>query len=514
MRTASMLVRGGQVVVSSTETIAADILVEHGRIVAVEAGLADRLAATRGGAPLADRVIDASGHLVVPGLVSAHYHSHDVLLRGSFEPAPLETWYLAAPPPNYPKRSREEVKARAMLGAVECLRGGITTVQDLCTIFPYDPDHVAAMLEAYDEVGIRVTFAMQVADTPGQKGVPFWEEVFPKEMHHALTASVQPIGAAQRILELVEGELHRWRGRHERITWGFGPATPENCSTEFLQGLGALAERHDTRVFTHVCESKSMALNARWHYAQWGGSLIRYLEDIGLLGPRLTMAHCVWLAQDEIERVAASGAHVASNPVSNLKTKSGVAPIREFLEAGVKVGLGTDNCSCSDAQNMFQSMKMFCALAAVADPMPGPPLAVDALRAAIRGGLQPPRLGNDLGAIAPGKLADLFLVDLRDPSFVPLNSAARQLVFTESGRAVKTVIVDGRVVLEDGRVTTVDEAALADEIAELGRQLRKDAKEVAERLAPLRDAVLESVGRTWQVPMAIHRHLGIAGKKY
>lgn len=487
MHAASMLVRDGLVLVSPTETRHADILVEDGRIAAVESGLAERLAATNGERPLADRVVDARGYLVIPGLISAHYHSHDVLLRGSFEPMPLEAWYLAALPPNYPRRSREEVKARALLGAVECLRGGITTIQDLCTLHPYDPDHVAAMLEAYDEAGIRAVFALQVADTPGQKGVPFWEEVFPTAMHDALTASVKPVGESQRILGMVEEELLRWRGRHARISWGVGPATPENCSTGFLQGLAGLAEHHDTRIFTHVCESKSMALNARRHYARWGGSLIRYMEEIGLLGPRLTMAHCVWLLQEEIERIAASGACVASNPVSNLKTKSGVAPIREFLEAGVRVGLGTDNCSCSDAQNMFQSMKMFCLLAAASHPHAGPPSAADALHAATEGSAAALGLGGITGRIAPGLRADFALIDLADPSLQPLNDPIRQLVYSECGRAVRTVIVDGELVIENGRATRIDERALYDTVGRLMPALRRDLAAILERnrgLAP------------------------------
>lgn len=487
MHNSSILIRDGLVVVSPREVTRADVLINDGQITHVGSGLDQRFAAAPAIAPTVNRVIDARGHLVIPGLISAHYHSHDVLLRGSFEPTPLETWYLAAPPPNYPKRSRDEIKARAMLGAVECLRGGITTVQDLCTIYPYDPAHIAAMLEAYDEVGIRVVFAMQVADTPGEKGVPFWEDVFPKAMHDALTASVKPLGEARRILDLVETELLRWRGRHPRITWGLGPATPENCSTEFLQGLATLAARHDTRIFTHVCESKSMALNARRHYGAWGGSLVRYMQDIGLLGPRLTMAHCVWLLQEEIERVAASGAHVASNPVSNLKTKSGVAPIRAFLEAGVKVGLGTDNCSCSDAQNMFQSMKLFCLLAAASHPDPGPPTASDALHAATQGSAAALGLDGITGRIASGYRADLVLIDLADPSLQPLNDPVRQLVYSECGRAVSTVIVDGEVVVEQRRATRIDEHALYDEVGRLMPGLRRDLAAILDRnrsLAP------------------------------
>jgi guanine deaminase len=435
--------------------------------------------AGRGAVPT--RIIDARGGMAIPGFVSAHYHSHDVLLRGSFEPLPLEGWYMVAVPPNYPKRTREEIKARAMLGALECLRGGITTIQDMATVYPFDEDHVTAMLEAYEEVGIRVVLALQVADVPGQKGVPFWEEVIPKELHASLTASVKPLGNASTIIELVRGQLARWRGKHERVTWGLGPATPENCSTDFLERIVELSVEADCRVFTHVYESKSMALNARRHYKQFDGSLIRYMESIGLLNNRLTMAHCVWLTQDEIERIAAAGTSISVNPVSNLKTKSGVAPIREMIEAGVRVALGTDNCSCSDAQNMFQSMKLFCLLTAASHGGEGRPAAADALRAATQGSATAVGLSGKVGKIAPGFKADFSILDPNDPALLPLNDPVRQIVYSESGRAVRHVIVHGEVVIRDGASTRIDEAAFAEEVERLMPALRTDLAAVINR---------------------------------
>jgi guanine deaminase len=466
----SLLIRNGLVVESPTQVRRADILVEDGIIKSVGAGPA-----------AAERVVDAAGRMVLPGFASAHYHSHDVLLRGSFEPMPLEGWFMVAVPANYPKRSRAEIKARAMLGALECLHGGITTVQDMATLYPFDEDHVAATLEAYDEIGIRAVLALQVADTPGAKGIPFWEQVVPAELHKSLTGSVKPIASGAQILEIVERQIHLWRGKHARITWGLGPATPENCSTEFLQGIASLAKRLDCRVFTHVYESKSMALNARTHYAKHGGSLIRYLDEVGLLNERLTMAHGVWLQRDEIERVAAAHAHVVLNPLSNLKSKSGVAPIREYLEAGVAVGLGTDNCSCSDAQNMFQSMKMFCLLAAASHGSEGRPTAADALHAATHGSAAALGLAGSIGRIAPGFKADLTLLNLSDPALQPLNDPIRQLVYSESGRGVETVIVDGEVVIDQGRSCRIDEEALFETVARLMPGLRSDLAKVQER---------------------------------
>jgi cytosine/adenosine deaminase-related metal-dependent hydrolase len=146
---------------------------------------------------------------------------------------------------------------------------------------------------------------------------------------------------------------------------------------------------------------------------------------------------------------------------------------------------------------MFQSMKLFASLAAVTDPEPGPPTAADAIRAATLGGARSAGMTGKLGALKRGMAADLLVIDLTDPSFVPLNSAARQVVFTESGRGVETVIVDGRVVVRDRRVVSIDERALREEVAELMKVLRKDLEAVAARSATITPYVLEAYRKIW-----------------
>ncbi len=130
-------------------------------------------------------VIDARDHLVLPGFVNAHYHSHDVLAKGTLEEVPLETWRLYALPPQYPPRSAEEIYARTLLGALECLRSGMTTIQDMLTLYPYEERHMDAVMKAYDEVGIRVVFALQYADRKGIETIPFWKDTFPAELASA-----------------------------------------------------------------------------------------------------------------------------------------------------------------------------------------------------------------------------------------------------------------------------------------------------------------------------------------
>ena len=485
--------------------VAADILVRDGKIAEIGTGIAARLAAA--GEPPAE-TLPAAGMLALPGFVNAHYHSHDTLMKGAWETLPLEMWLMKALPPSYPKRGREEIKVRALLGAWECLRGGITTVQDMVTLAPWDPDHLDALLEAYDEIGIRAVVALQFADLPGIASIPFWEEEVPRQFHAVLSGGIEPPRENVDLFDVVEPEYRRNRGRHPRVTWGLGPSGPERCSRRFLERLAALSLSEDLPVYTHLYEGKYMALHARQAYQAQGGSLVTWLGEVGLLNPRMNLAHSVWLLPSEIERIAQTGTNVVINPISNLKTRSGVAAVRQLLEAGVNTAIGCDNCSCSDVQNMFQAMKLLTSLTAVSDPEPGPPTAPDTLRAATLAGAKGARLEGKLGALRPGYAADFSLLDLSDPSFVPLNSAARQVVYTESGRAVRSVVVDGRVVLRDGRLTQIDQDALRESVERVMVQLRKDMAQVGGKVDAIMEHLMRAYRRVWKSDVGINRYVG------
>jgi guanine deaminase len=475
----TLLLRGGRVLTPDADwhdPPLADIAIAGERIAGVAPGY--QLADTRG-----VEVIDARDHLVLPGFVNAHYHSHDVLAKGTLEEVPLETWRLYALPPQYPPRSPEEIYARTLLGALECLRSGMTTIQDMLTLYPYEERHMEAVMRAYGSVGIRVVFALQYADRRGIETIPFWKDTFPAELHPLLSTAAEP----ERKLDLIGHfeETRLKRPAPPRTSWALGPSSPERCSTPILQRTTELARRYDLPVYTHIYESRGMALQARLTLPEYSGQLIRRMADEGVLDRRYNFAHSVWLAQPEIELLAQHGAGVVLNPQGNLKMKCGIAPIRALQDAGVRIGLGCDNCSCSDAQNMFVAMKLFTLLAAVSDPTPGPPQAVAALRAATQGGADGAQLGDAIGRIAPGFFADLTLIDMRDPTFSPLNSVARQLVHIEAGRGVRHVVVDGKVVVRDRQLTTVDEATIYDAVRAVMPEFRKDFAAISGRVAKL-----------------------------
>jgi cytosine/adenosine deaminase-related metal-dependent hydrolase len=488
-----LLVRGGQVYDHEGDVhrpAAADILIENGDIVAVRAEIAPEAGT---------EVIDARGHLVVPGLINAHYHSHDTLCRGLFEELPLEFWLLYTLPMGQ-NRSKEEVRARTLVGAVESLRCGITTVQDMLGLVPLNAEYTDVVLSAYRECGLRVVFAPMVADVPPIAMVRHKDNL-PVDVQEMLGTKALPM---REQLDYLEHQLRRHPAAGT-LHWAIAPFAPQRCTPKMLEGCAGLAEKHDLAVYTHVYETKGQALIARELFGDHGGSLISYLEHAGLLGPRLNIVHSVWISRPEMDRMAAAGAGIVLNHLSNLKLKSGIAPVCDLRDSGVRLGLGCDNCSGSDVQSVFQAMKMFCLLAAVSEPEPGPGLAQEALRHATIGNARTAGLAGRLGALRPGYKADMILIDLDDVSYLPYNSAARQLVYTESGRGVDSVIVDGRVVMKNGHITTIDEDGLRREVAGLMRHFIADYDAIVASRKRALPHMLEAHRRVWQTDIGISR---------
>ena len=447
-------------------------------------------------------VIDAKGKLTIPGMVNAHYHSHDVLAKGLFEEMPFDVWTLHSNPGNYGKRSLREIRLRTLLGAAESLRNGITTIQDFLTVVPQDDATVDTVLSAYEEAGVRVVFAVAARDKAALDIAPFIPKDVPEAIRKRLIGSDT---TAKRELDFVAGQIKRLgRKPTPRQTWALAPSAPQRCSQELLEGMAALSREHNLPVFTHVYETRPQAAVARMQSA----SLLKSLADTGLMNESLNLVHGVWLTPDDIAQLAAAGARVVHNPISNLKLKSGVAPILDLHRAGVEVALGCDNYSCAETQNIFIAMRMLCLLPAVTDPEPGPINAAYALRAATLNGARAVGMSGKAGALKPGMAADLSILDLNEPAFVPFNSAARQLVFAEGGRAVETVFVAGRPVVRNGKLITVDEAALAAEAAEISPVFRRDAEGLASRNSELIAPLLAANRNAWQVPLGFERYIG------
>ena len=485
---------------------AQDILVVGDRI--AEIVTAGAAFATPEDPSVKTETLDARERLIVPGFVNAHYHSYDVLAKGLLEDMPFDIWALHSQPAYFGRRSKAEVRMRVLLGAIECLRNGITTVQDMNTLVPQDEETLDVILSAYEEVGIRVVFSIALRDIGALDIEPFLPAGVPADV----LARIQGADRDPRAdLAFVERQLQRRRDLPSRITWGLSPSGPQRCSRTMLEGVADLAGRYKLPVFTHVYETRAQTAKARAIYGAQGGSMIRWLDEVGLLTPATTLAHCVWISQDEMPLLAERGVSVAHNPVSNMKLKSGVAPMRALTCEGVNVGLGCDNSSCGDCQNMFQAMKAFCLMAAVAEPQPTSILAADALRAATLGGARALQLHQSVGQLRPGMNADLFLIDLTDSAYMPFNNAARQLVFSESGRGVETTIVDGRIVMRDWRITTVDERQIRGELVEIMDRFRTDFNDVAHENLKAKSFLLEANRNVANFDVGLERFLNPRG---
>lgn len=475
----------------------ADLLIAEGRILAI--GASHALAGQAQGAS----EIDLSGHLLLPGFINAHYHSHDVLAKGAFESQPLEQWGLVAGP-LAAHRSLDEVRLRTLIGAVECLRNGITTVQDFCAFAPQDDRTLDTILAAYEEAGIRVIFGITLRDRSQLATIPWADELVPPRLRAAVGDKADD-AAGQ--LAFVERQIDRIGTRGGRIIWALCPSAPQRCSPALLQGVAALAQRRSLPVYTHVYESRAQRIFAAQSYPAQGGSLLRYMEELGLLGPHVTIAHGVWPDPAEIAMMARSGTGVVLNMLSNLRLRNGVAPIAAYRRLGIPLALGCDNCSCSDVQSMFQVMKLYCLLGGIGDPGSAAPSAAEALRLATLGGARSAGMAASLGAIEVGHEADLVALDLADPAYRPLNSAARQLVYAETGRAIRHAWIGGRQVLRDGRTTLVDEDALLDQLTAVMPSVAREIDRLRDSAVKLGDIFTEIQRRAWAQKLGYDRFL-------
>jgi 5-methylthioadenosine/S-adenosylhomocysteine deaminase len=237
---------------------------------------------------------------------------------------------------------------------------------------------------------------------------------------------------------------------------------------DYFAALDDLAERHGLPLYAHMLETKVQRTLMTEQPRFAGRSLIRYTAAAGLLKPHTNVIHAVWVDDADLEALAAAGSTVVHNPVSNLRLGSGVLPWRAMLDHGIPVALGTDEAICDDSINVWTVAKTAGLIHNVAGlDSDDWPTATEILTALWQGGARATRRPDDLGAVAPGRLADLALVDLHAIAFTPLNDLREQLVHCEDGRDVVLTMVAGRVVAQDGHVTSVDEVALLDEAREL-----------------------------------------------
>ncbi len=448
------MLKGGLVLTGADDAAAVrDLVIRGDTIIAIGQDLDPVLYAV-------SEVRSAKGFLVTPGYINTHYHSHDRWDRGRFSPLPLEIWMSLYNPPVVGRGwTPDEIYLRTLVGGMELVRGGTTTViDDVHLGLQLDEQSIAAVFRAYQDLGLRADVGIAYSDIPGHETVPYLDEILPE---HLKTRGQAAAVSQTDMLETWKSLAERHSGRVRSVVSVSGP---QRCTERFQQDAWDLAENLSRPVLTHVLESRVQAMSGPRFY---GRSLVAMMKDIGVLRSNSILIHGVWMSPDDLDLVAEAGAAISHNPVSNLKLGSGIAPVIEMLARNIPVGFGTDNHNGNDGCSMFESIKMAVMLQTTqTDDFRRWPDARSGLRCATECGARLMGQADNLGRLGPGFQADFLMFDLTADAFLPLNDTPVHLVFADAQRALRHAYVAGSRVLSDGQIVSVDEKGIRGEVME------------------------------------------------
>ena len=395
-----------------------------------------------------EEIIDACGCVLMPGLVNAHTHLYQVLLRAVWEDFPLLPWlkriYGAAQ-----VLRPEHFYAGTMLGCIEAIRSGVTTLCEHNFLNPH-PECAFETVRAIRDSGVRAVFARTIMDSG--------------EMVPACVKE-KPAQAFRHIETIIDANK-----RSDLLSFMTGPNTPPlNTTPELLREIRFFADEKSIGISAHVAESKSVVEFTREQHGKSG--VVDLLDDFGIPGANSIFAHCVHISDHEIQVLKERGTSVSHNPVSNMMLGDGVAPVIAMLRHGVTIALGTDGAASNHSQDLFETMKTASLLQKVHHQDAGVIDPYTVLRMATAGGARALGLASLCGTIEVGKHADLILVQLDAIHNQPVNDLFSQLVHCAKASDVQTVIVDGRVLMKDRQLQLADERKLLEEARKANRDL-------------------------------------------
>lgn len=445
----------------------ATLLIENGAVLPMVDGIkvldpgyvavsGDRIMAVGEGQPPADlraragTVINASNMAVMPGMVNAHTHLFQTFIRGLADDKTLLPWLAAAIWPVGTVMGAEEAYLAGLLGLVENLRSGATAVIDNQYLHA-DNRTDDAFCRAARDVGGRFLIARGWADI---------------HYHPTFQETQEQVIAAMTAL------YQTWHNQADgRVRVEFGPLIPWGCSEATLTRTVALARTWGVGTHMHTAETREEVQQC---VDATGLRHVQWLDRLGVLGPDVQLVHCVWLDESEIERVAETGTVIVHCPISNMYLASGIAPVTRMLKRGIPVALASDGPGSNNSQDMLETLKFTACLQKVGTLDPTALLPGDVLNMACHFGAR--AFGqDDLGRLAPGGKADVVVVDLDSPRMQPVLSVPSALVYNANGGDVDTVIVDGRVLMQNKQVVCLDEPALLKECRAASRQLLQRA---------------------------------------
>jgi 5-methylthioadenosine/S-adenosylhomocysteine deaminase len=486
------LIVGDPVVALGAEACVSDaaLIVEDDRIEAV--GPREEL---EGGGPF-DRVLGSKDHVVMPGFVNTHFHSQSAAGPGLFDTIfEINNVQMNA---GSGSPTEEDVYVVTLYALLLAIKGGQTAAVDM---FYGTPRHelfgAEAALQAYADIGFRGALGLACRD----QNLYIHEDdaCFLARLPADLAAEVQAseMGYAwpvDDVLATSEKLVERWQGRHGRIRVIMAADWTPSCSDGLYRRCRALADRYQTGLTSHVLETRAEMV---FNVARYGETAVRRLERLGVLAPDFCAAHFVWATDDDLDAFAASGAVAASCPGSNLRLCAGIARVRDLMSRGGRVAFGTDNISFSDTEDFFQELRLACFLQRTPHRVDVGRLdSEQVLRAAGENGARAVGFEGKIGALRPGMLADL-LVLRRERIFGPRgryeNARPLDVILDRADASdLESVLIAGRIVLDDGRLTTVDEASITERLHDATTRLYAKSP-ASRRLWELGDLVKPAV---------------------
>ncbi|MBE9208671.1 amidohydrolase [Nostoc sp. LEGE 06077] len=414
------------------------VALNDGKIVAVDTQ--DKIMASYRSA----KRLSGEGKVLMPGLVNGHSHTAMVLFRGLADDLNLEDWLQNYIFPAEGQFVNENfIRVGETLACWEMISGGTTTFVDMY----FKPDVAARVV---DQCGLRAVIAPSSIDfpSPGFRG---WDDAFAAAIDF----------------------VKRWKGRNPRIIPALAPHAPYTVSPEHLRQAIQAARQYDVPLTIHLAETQTEVQDIQQRY---NATPVQHLENLGSLDPRVFAAHVVWPNESEIALMARRGVGVIHNPESNLKLASGFAPIPAMVQAGIQVGLGTDGAASNNDLDMWEAIRLTALIHKGTTLNPTTLPARTVLRMATLGGAEALGLADKIGAVKVGLQADLIQVDLTSAHLTPLYDVISHLVYAAKAEDVDTVIVDGKVLMSERKVLTVDTKQVRREAIKIGEQIQAEIR--------------------------------------
>ena len=433
--------------------------------------------------------IEAGGRIVMPGLINAHSHSYTALLKGTVDAVPLDLYMIRAIVGGSDRTPRE-IFVSAQVDCITLLKSGVTSAIDHYSERPQTTaEGLEAVAAGYREAGLRARIAPMFADLPYLDTVPMEKGRLPADLRAFYEGMSPP--DAQAYFDTIDRALNDLDTGSGRIGLLLGVDGPQRCSDALIEMTADAKRRTGLGLHTHMLEAKTQAA-----MRPDGEGFVARLARLGIVDAKSSFAHFVWSAEDDIAAAREAGLTVIHPAPSNMMLGSGVCPMLRLVETGIPVAFGSDGTNCSPA-GLLETIRVAAYLSRLTEPDPDKWIdAAGMLALSMTGGARAMGESGRIGTLAPGARADILVVDTRSHWHMPMGDPWRHVLFYEQGAGTEHVWIDGRQVVRDGEVLTIDEDAILAEASEIAARYaepmggREDF--IARHHAPFRDMLLEA----------------------